>query len=132
MKQDCLLLFLNSSLGITNCSGCLIFKKGKTLFAKRIEEPEFVVLPIKIAENAECSCCRRGIEKNPVCNQKRQTLCRPHGFRIEQKHHHIHKIYPAVARWNGKKEVVRKNAIIERGISCYFFLVNFRSYGFWY
>ena len=41
---------INSSLGRTNCLGCLIFKKGTTSFAKCIEQLEFVSLPVKIAE----------------------------------------------------------------------------------
>ena len=50
MKQDRLLLFVNSNFGITDCSGCLIFQKGKALFAKNLQQPEFVSLPIRIAE----------------------------------------------------------------------------------
>ena len=41
---------INSSLGKTDCSGCLIYQKGPTLFAKHAEQPEFLSLPIKIAE----------------------------------------------------------------------------------
>ena len=33
---------INSSLGGTDCSGCQIFKKGKMLFAKRVQQPEYV------------------------------------------------------------------------------------------
>ena len=41
---------IHSSLGSTDCSGCRVFNSGTTLFAKRIEEPDFALLPIKIAE----------------------------------------------------------------------------------
>lgn len=45
-----IVFIVNSSLGSTDCSGCEISKKGTVLFAKRIEQPGFVTLPIKIAE----------------------------------------------------------------------------------
>ena len=54
------MLIVKSSLGETDCCGCHIFKKGKVLFAKLLQPdylPEFVTLPIKIAEmpNAEAA-----------------------------------------------------------------------------
>lgn len=41
---------INSSLGSTDCAGCQTFIKGKALFTKRVQQPKFVSLPIKIAE----------------------------------------------------------------------------------
>ena len=41
---------INSSLGDTDCSGCQIFRRGTVLFARLVQEPNFVSLPIKIAE----------------------------------------------------------------------------------
>lgn len=44
------MLVISSSLGATDCSGCQIFNKGTTLFAKHIVPPGSVSLAIKIAE----------------------------------------------------------------------------------
>ena len=41
---------INSNLGSTDCSGCLIYNKGAALFAKHLQQPHFVALPIRIAE----------------------------------------------------------------------------------
>ena len=44
------MLVIHSSLGSTDCSRCRVFNSGTTLFAQRIGQPEFTLLPIKIAE----------------------------------------------------------------------------------
>ena len=49
-------LVIGSRLGSTDCSGCRIFRRGRSIFAKRLRQPEdigvgrFVALPVKVAE----------------------------------------------------------------------------------
>ena len=54
---------INTSLGEIDCSGCQIFIKGPTLYAKRIEKPEFVVLPIKIAEMPNIATAEKALRR---------------------------------------------------------------------
>ena len=54
---------IDSSLGSTDCSGCEIFKKGTVLFAKRIERPGFVTLPIKIAEMPHVTAAEKALKR---------------------------------------------------------------------
>ena len=49
-QRESTMFVIKSSLGSTDCSDCRIFTKGTALFAKNLQQPEFVSLPIKIAE----------------------------------------------------------------------------------
>lgn len=57
------MFIVNSNLGSTDCSGCEIFKKGMVLFAKRIERPGFVTLPIKIAEMPNIAAAEKALKR---------------------------------------------------------------------
>ena len=50
------MFIIESHLGRTDCSGCQMFRRGRKIFAKYVEQPDgidsdiIVSLPIKIAE----------------------------------------------------------------------------------
>ena len=57
------MLVISSSFGATDCSGCQIFNKGTTLFAKRIMRPGSVSLAIKIAEMRDTAATMKALRR---------------------------------------------------------------------
>lgn len=66
---------IHSSLGSTDCSGCQIFNRGTTLFVKRIRQPEFALLPIKIAEVRNVAAVKEALSRiqHAIKNGKRSV-----------------------------------------------------------
>ena len=54
---------IKSSLDSTDCSGCRIYKKDTTLFAKRVQQPNLAVLPLKIAEMPNVAAAEAALER---------------------------------------------------------------------
>ena len=57
------MLVISSSLGTTDCSGCQIFNKGTTLFAKRIVRSGSISLAIKIAEMRDAAATTTALRR---------------------------------------------------------------------
>lgn len=73
-------LVIESHLGSTDCSGCRFFRRGCSIFAERVPQPEdtgagiFVALPLRVAELPTTKVAEEALERIQMAQEQRKGV----------------------------------------------------------